>query len=318
MTLAELKAAVQLIIQDSSFDDYIVSYLNQAQLEIAGGMQSSLGSWITPPLPDLLTIGTVTTDSTTAAYTTYSEIKTLISTGDTLSFAYNDVLISVTCTGDSADLQTDINSALVVAEQTSDSVVVSWDINNLILTCAGNVNSDTIIGDIYTNVDTSNTIIPVDTVLISAVGYVSLPDNYQRQVQFVVNSSGVEVDLADSFISFVETYPAINQTGSISEVIDQGNLIYYQGIPSEAEELKIHYYRTPVDMSDDTDEPDGVPSHLQKGLLVNHTCWKLYELIEDGIEGPGPNTQRYMENFFTYLRLLELSIPYPRKMLEIM
>ena len=209
-TVAELKSYVQRIIQDSSFDDDIVGYLNQAQLEIAGGMQSALGDWITPVLPDLLTIDTITT-----------------------------------------------------------------------------------------SVDDA---------------YVSMPSDFQRRLQFVASAAGAEIDIEDDFIGFVETYPLLDQSGAITSVIEKGGKFYYQGIPTEAIDITIHYYRTPVDMSlDATDVPDGIPVHLQKELLVNHAAWKLFELIEDGIEGIGVNTQRYMELFYRALKVLELSIPYQRR-----
>ena len=212
-TLAELKAFVQRIIQDSSFDNDIVTYLNQAQLEIAGGMQSALGDWITPPLPELLTIGTVTT-----------------------------------------------------------------------------------------SVDAA---------------YVSMPTNFQRVLQFAASSNGAEIDIEDSFIEFSETYPLLNQTGSITSVIERGNNFYYQRIPNEAEDVTIHYYRYPIPMDDIDDTPDGIPSHLQRSLLVNYTAWKIYELIEDGLEGPGVNTQRYMQLFMNALKILELSIPYDTRGMDL-
>ncbi len=206
MTLDELTSFVQLIIQDSSFDAYIPSYLNQAQLEVAGGMKSTLGSWITPPLAGLLTIDTLTTVDDTA--------------------------------------------------------------------------------------------------------YIELPSNYHRRVQFVSNSNNVEIEIAKDFITFSETYPGLSRSGKITSVIDQGNLLYYQAIPSTPEVLTVQYYRKPTDMNLTTDEPDGIPIHLQKSLLVNHACWKIFELIEDGLEGPGVNTQRYMELFYQALELLELTVPY--------
>lgn len=310
-TLAELVSYVERIIQDSSFTESdIISYLNQAQLEIAGGMQSALGDWITPPLPDLLTIGTITTDADDYAYTTYAEIKSLISADDTLVFTYNDVEISVTCSGDYSTLQTDIDTELVSNAFNTNDVVVSWSDTNLILTCNNVASTDTIVGGIYTDTDLSNETTPVDTAYVEAAAYVSMPSNFQRDLQFAASSNGAEIDIADSFIEFSETYPLLNQVGSITSVIEKGNNFYYQGIPSEAENVTIHYYREPDDMTDDADEPDGIPKHLQRSLLVNHACWKIFELIEDGIEGPGPNTQRYMGLFHNALKMLELSIPY--------
>jgi len=218
MQLSELVSIVQTIIQDSSFDeDDIISRLNEAQLEVAGGIQSTLGSWITPPLPGLFTIGKVDT-ATDAAY-------------------------------------------------------------------------------------------------------VDMPDGsgdygaFQRDLQFVSSSDGVEIDLADSFISFVETYPLLDQSGRITECCEFGDKFYYQGIPSTSEEVTLHYYRFPTNMAEDTDEPDGIPKHLHRGLLVNHVCWKIYELIEDGTEDPGANTQKYLNLFLLAARKLELFIPYENRSL---
>lgn len=212
-TFAELKTYVEKIIQDSSLNSMIGTYINQGIIEIAGGMQSALGDWITPPLPELLTIDTVTTS------------------------------------------------------------------------------------------------------IISA--YVSMPDDFQRTLQFVASSTGAEIDIEDSFIEFSKTYPLLNQSGSITSVIEIGNNFYYQGIPTTAEDVTIHYYKYPTEMSDDYDEPDGIPKHLQRSLLVNYAAWKIYELIEDGLEGPGLNTQRYMQLFMNALKILELSIPYDTRGMDL-
>ena len=207
MILSKLITEVEEIIQDNSFlSTNITSRLNEAQLEVAGGVQSTLGSWITPPLPELLTIGTVDT-ATDAAY-------------------------------------------------------------------------------------------------------VSMPDNFQRQLQFASSSEGTEIDIAESFISFVEVYPLLDKSGPVTECCEVGGNFYYQGIPTSSAEITIHYYKAPTDMSDDDDEPDGIPSHLHRGLLINHVCWKIFELIEDGLEEAGSNTEKYMKLFFSAVRTLELFIPY--------
>lgn len=212
-TFAELQIYVEKIIQDTSLNSMIGTYLNQGVMEIAGGMQSALGDWITPPLPELLTIDTITTATDTA--------------------------------------------------------------------------------------------------------YVSMPTNFQRELQFVANSSGAEIDIEENFILFSETYPLLNQSGSVSAVIEKGNKFYYQGIPTSETDLTIHYYRYPVMMNLITDEPDGIPKHLQRSLLVNYTAWKIFELIEDGLEGPGVNTQRYMELFYRALKVLELTVPYPTRGIDL-
>lgn len=215
MIYKDLIDNVALIIQDPTFTrDIIGSYLNQAQLEIAGGMQSTLGSWITPELPNLFTIDTITT---------------------------------------SVDL-----------------------------------------------------------------AYVDLPIDFHRSLQFAASSKGYEIDIANSFISFSETYPLLNKTGNISEIIAFGGSLYYQGIPSIPEDITIHYYKVPTDMVADDDEPSCLPLHLQRPLLVNHAVWKLYELIEDDLTKGGQNIQQYQTIFNQALRLLELSVSYDTKIMDIM
>ena len=212
MTFSELIQAVQRNIQDDSrisniIGSHIGDMINRSVLEIAGGMKSVLGSWITPPLPELLTIGTVDT-ATDAAY-------------------------------------------------------------------------------------------------------VSMPDNFQRQLQFVASSEGNEIDIAESFISFAETYPLLDKSGSVTECCEVGGNFYYQGIPSASIEITIHYYQSPTDMSADADEPDGIPSHLHESLLVNYTCWKIFDLIKDmSIEQLDVITEPFRVRFYHALEILELSIPY--------
>jgi hypothetical protein len=214
MQLSELRTKVVNIIQDESFtSDDIDGYLNEVQQEVAGGIQSSLGSWITPPLPALLTIDTITTETD--------------------------------------------------------------------------------------------------------VAYVDMPATFQRNLQFVASSDGNEIDIAESFISFVETYPLLDKSGTVTECCEFGNLFYYQGIPTSAATITLHFYRFPVDMEDDTDEPDGIPSHLHRGLLVNGACWKIFELIEDSTDGNKPNTEKYMNLFLSATRTLELTIPYENRTLNL-
>lgn len=150
----------------------------------------------------------------------------------------------------------------------------------------------------------------IGTVVTSTVAaYVAMPTNFQRELQFIASSTGSELDIAHSFIDFVETYPLLNKSGKISEVIEHGRKLYYQGIPTSAETLTLHYYRKPVDMVTDISVPDGIPEHLQISLLVNFAAWKAYERIEENLEGQTPNTDKYKKFFLEAMRTLELTLP---------
>lgn len=211
-TFAQLEALVVDIVQDTSFTSATIrSHLNQGVLEIAGGLQSTLGDHIMAPLPNLYTIGAV------------------------------------------------------------------------------------------------------DTVTDAA--YVAMPATFQRDLQFAANASNVEIDIANSMIGFSQDYPLMSRSGRINEVIEQGGSLYYQGIPTSVETITLHFYRLPVDMSANEDTPDGLPTHLQIPLLVNYTCWEIFKLIEDGVEGQGINTTRYEGLFQKALRTLELSIPHDTRSL---
>jgi hypothetical protein len=143
----------------------------------------------------------------------------------------------------------------------------------------------------------------------TTAAYVNMPTNFHRDLQFVSSSTGSEIDIAESFIEFAETYPLLNKSGKISEVIEHGRKFYYQGIPTISEAVTLHYYRKPVNMVNDADTPDGIPEHLQEALLVNFGAWKAYERLEDDKDDEMKNTLKYKRFFLEAMRTLELSIP---------
>ena len=63
-TFKQLKDRTALLVDDSALVSYLGDFINQGVYEIAGGMQSTLGKWITPPLPELFSIDTVDTSIT--------------------------------------------------------------------------------------------------------------------------------------------------------------------------------------------------------------------------------------------------------------
>lgn len=149
----------------------------------------------------------------------------------------------------------------------------------------------------------------IDTVSTDTTAFVDMPIDFHRDLQFVASSTGSEIDIAHSFIEFAETYPLLNKVGKISEVVEHGKKLYYQGIPTVSEEVTLHYYRKPVDMVDDYDTPDGIPEHLQEALLINFACWKAYERLEDDKDDETKNTLKYKRFFLEAMRTLELTIP---------
>jgi hypothetical protein len=52
--------------------------------------------------------------------------------------------------------------------------------------------------------------------------------------------------------------------------------------------------------------PEGIPAHLHSALLVNYVASRLFDIIEDGVDGNKTNTRRYEEKYLNEgLRQLE-------------
>lgn len=120
----------------------------------------------------------------------------------------------------------------------------------------------------------------IGTVLTGADSYVDLPDNYGRCLQFAMNSNNIELKIYENLISLIRKFPD-NDYGNVAGVAIKGNTIHYRRTPTMPETLTIHYHRKPVDMLVDTDEPDGIPYHLQEALLCNFAIMEVAKRIKD-------------------------------------
>ena len=201
-TLEQLKDIVTDILKDSDYiNSRVIRYLNASITEIAAGLPSTLGSFLTPPLPNLFTIATITT--------------------------------------------------------------------------------------------------------VPTASFVAMPNTFQRSLVFASNSSGNEIDIANSWIEFAEINPLLNKNGNLSEIIEVGGNLYYQKIPTSAEDITLHFYRLPVDMINADDEPDGIPVNFHERLIVNYTVYRIFERI-----GALEKAEYYKNLFVVALNDFEFSLPF--------
>lgn len=128
-----------------------------------------------------------------------------------------------------------------------------------------------------------------------------MPSDYHRGAFMVVDASGEEITQLGSQITYLERYPIL-EVGSTDVCNIVGTTFYYA--PAETQTITLHYYRKPVDM-ETTDEPDGIPVHLQERLLVNYAAWKMYSIIERGIDGNKNLTIYHMSEYQQALTDLE-------------
>lgn len=138
-----------------------------------------------------------------------------------------------------------------------------------------------------------------DTVVtVTDAAFTDLPDDYHRGL-FFVSSAANGGSVAIKPLSWIlEKYPELDESGSVSVVGIKGtSRIYYQSIPSTPDTLTLHFYRKPSLMVDDGDEPEGIPAHLAKKLLVNFALKEIFDEIEQDESGKKSNTTRYTNKF---------------------
>jgi hypothetical protein len=123
---------------------------------------------------------------------------------------------------------------------------------------------------------------------------IALPADYHRELRFchsLTNNRRIHVYGGRPQLDrhFVQR----DQSGRVLGVAPLGRQLYYQRIPQTTEQLQINYFRYPEPLRSRDDKPTCLPPHLVEALLVNYAAKELFSEIEDGIEGPQVNTERY-------------------------
>jgi len=89
--------------------------------------------------------------------------------------------------------------------------------------------------------------------------YSSLPTASSGKVTYVGDSSG-ELSYV-TLEELLSLYPKMDEEGDVKYVAIDGSLLYYQPIPEDATLIYIIHRRTPTEMVNSDDEPDGIPSY---------------------------------------------------------
>jgi len=137
-----------------------------------------------------------------------------------------------------------------------------------------------------------------DVTTSTTLSYVALPSDYQKNLFRCYNASKYwPVKVYASLDALYNMFTRLDTGGAIDGVTVVGANLHYQRIPSATETLQLHFYREPTDMDALSDTPDGIPSHLQKPLLVNYAAMEIYSEIEQDIQGKKVNTAYYQVKF---------------------
>ncbi len=190
------------------------------------------------------------------------------------------------------DLQ---NECLSVIDDTGYAASVGDMVNAAVMSIAGGIRMpDRSLSPPLAHLYTTD-----DVATVTDAAFVALPDDFQRDVIAVFSAAQQrEVYLVKSHIRFIRRYPSLSTPGAVEAVSVKGGNLFYQGIPASPDTLHVHYHRMPAPMADDDDTPDGIPEHLQRPLIVHLVAWRVFDQIEDGIEGQKVNTMSHQRRFY--------------------
>ena len=133
--------------------------------------------------------------------------------------------------------------------------------------------------DIYTDPGANNTALPAD---------------YMRNLRFAHSvTHNRKIRIQGSVIQMFRWYSQLDRVGPARQCAIKGKRLYYQLVPSTAERLKINYFAYPERLRTRNDKPTCLPEQLVDDLLGNFALWKIFNKIEDALEGPKPNTLYY-------------------------
>jgi len=145
----------------------------------------------------------------------------------------------------------------------------------------------------------------VDTVL--GLDFVAMPDDFQHNLFSVYNASrSWKCTILYSRRTMEELFNRPDEDGPVSNVVDEGDVLYYRRIPKEIETLTLKYNAFPAALLDQNDSvPECLPRNLHEHLLVNYVLADVFSEIEDGIDGAKTNTDFYWNEFLSSYTSLE-------------
>lgn len=137
----------------------------------------------------------------------------------------------------------------------------------------------------------------------------SLPADYMHNL-FAARVGSTEVRVVSSRAMMLRMFSDTSATGAVSAVAPVGSALMYCSTPAASTDIQIFYHRTPTDITERT-EPDAFGPMIQhdgENLMRWYAAYRLYDDIEDGIEGKKANTLRYEALYYKGLNDLRLKL----------
>jgi len=138
-----------------------------------------------------------------------------------------------------------------------------------------------------------------------------LPETYHKNL-FMARVAGKDVDIFKDTVSLSRVRGGLSlDTGDIAAVATKKGSLIYQKVPTAITEIELYFYRLPVPMvipgeGEDESLPDGAYGNDDFDWAIIHdTCAKIFNEIEDGMEGAKVNTEKHEAKFLEKIELLD-------------
>jgi len=244
MNLLRLEDELSLIVKDSRFEDYFKTWLNDAILEIASDFE----------LPDLKL-----------------KTPTSLSTVDFSSAAVSFL------TADNSINATDIGADITVGDLATDVILVSGaseSANNTKFTVETATDDKLIVTETVTAETAGN------TVSINYNWLLDLPATYHKKLFKCRNSNGDKITVGRRIQTIEEVDYDHDETGDyVTTIAVEADKIAI--FPKAVDTLYLWFYRLPVDMTEDDDVPDGIPSAYHERVILPKVIIKNSAILQD-------------------------------------
>ena len=163
----------------------------------------------------------------------------------------------------------------------------------------------------------------------------ALPTNYHRNLFRAKGPDGADLDVYATIALLEDHYEVADSNGIISNDVcavtvvgstgdailtaDELYDLFYTPSPVSIVSVPVRYYRKPIPLIEDKQEPFEIPAPYRSKILANYARWRLFDNVEDGIDGAKANTRRYENLFKEAVATLEGSLtqgqsrPRPRR-----
>ena len=130
---------------------------------------------------------------------------------------------------------------------------------------------------------------------------VSMPDNFYgpRILRLYNATDGVPCMIVYRFVDFAHV-SLRNPGTAVRAACLKGKTLHLAGVPAASTTLEVTYLREPEIFSGTTDSGADItylPFRLGEQAIVSYAAWRIYQHIEDGVDGKKVNTDAFRADF---------------------